>query len=66
MGSPPRPEDMSRRSLEMEVANSRVTIAHLMLCTALDPKDQVEWRDRYNDAWAEARRVKESEEVPRG
>jgi hypothetical protein len=57
----PRPEDMPRRSLELEVVRSRVTIAQLMISTAISERDQVLWSQRYNEAWAECRRVETSE-----
>ena len=65
MGDAKRPDQMTRWQLEMEVANSRVTIAHLMLCITQDPKDQQQYRDRYNEAWAECARLK-AREVPNG
>lgn len=58
MGDVKRPDQMTRAALEMEVAHSRVTIAHLMFCASLDPKDQQQYRDRYNKAWAECERLK--------
>ena len=58
MGDVKRPDQMTRAALEMEVAHSRVTIAHLMFCTAVDPKDQQQYRDRYAEAWAECERLK--------
>ena len=61
MGDVRPPDQMTRRELELEVANSRVTIAHLMFCTAQDPRDQQQYRDQYNEAWAECARLKARE-----
>ena len=64
MSDIPRPEDMPRRALELEVVRSRVTIAYHMLCNAMNEKDQADWRRRYGEARAECERV-ETEEVVR-
>jgi hypothetical protein len=61
----PRPEDMPRRSLELEVVRSRVTIAQFALSTAISERDRNDWHYRYNEAWAECQRVERSE-VSRG
>jgi hypothetical protein len=65
MSDIPRPEDMPRRALELEVARSRVTIAQLMMAHCIGEWDRGKWRDRYNEAWAECQRV-ERAEVPHG
>jgi hypothetical protein len=60
----PRPENMPRRALELEVARSRVTIAYHALCALMDESRRHEYRRRYDEARAECERV-EAEEVVR-
>lgn len=61
-----RPEDMTRRALELEVAVLRVDVAWLNRCIAELDADREAWRDRLSERTAELRRIQRRDEVSDG